>query len=90
MVQHLLFWRLEMRVLFSVLCLTLLVAGACDGPWPLLGSSDDCKPNPGICPPTPCINGFRQGGSASCVDGEWVCSPPVACGSDAGADSGTD
>jgi hypothetical protein len=79
-----------MRVLIAALGLTLLGAGACNGPWPLIGSSDDCVPNPGLCPPLPeCVNGRRGGGSASCVNGEWVCDY-VACTPDAGLDAGTD
>ncbi len=45
---------------------------------------DDCKPSPGLCPPSAsCVNGYRQTGAATCESGQWVCGR-VACVADAG------
>ncbi len=49
------------------------------------GASDCPSPSPGMCTPEPdCVNGVRRDGSASCVDGQWVCGE-VACVNDGGA-----
>jgi hypothetical protein len=43
------------------------------------GSAPGCPPpNPGMCSPTPCINGTQRTGQASCVNGSWVCAE-ISC-----------
>jgi hypothetical protein len=41
---------------------------------------------PGLCPPTPCINGVQRTGQASCENGVWVCGEE-SCGGTGGCSS---
>ncbi len=35
-------------------------------------------PSPGMCPPTPCVDGAQRTGEATCQDGQWSCTQ-MAC-----------